>query len=126
MQELLIIVGVYVIAFVLFGLFKRKKARPAPAVVKEATRAEVISQALTGEMDQKAEQAHELARMELAHIEAQRAQLLRLYEGIEAERDAATTQARKNSLTRQLINLDEKIFKLDIRKARVYSAAYAA
>lgn len=125
MQELLIVVGVYVVAFVLFGLFKRKKARPAP--VKKPSRAELISQALAEEKMQKAEQARELARMELAHIEAQRAQLLRLYEGIEAERDAATTtQARKNSLTRQLISLDEKLFKLDTRKAKVYSAAYAA
>lgn len=41
--------------------------------------------------EEKARRERELARMELAHIEAQRAQLLRLYEGIEAERDAATT-----------------------------------
>lgn len=76
--------------------------------------------------EEKARRERELARMELAHIEAQRAQLLQLYEGIEAERDAATTQARKNCLTRQLINLDEKIFKLDVRKAKVYNAACAA
>lgn len=125
MQIALFILGIYTVLFILVGLYKRKQARTAP--VEEPTRAEVIAQALEEERMQKEEQARELARMELAHIEAQRAQLLQLYEGIEAERDAATTtQARKNSLTRQLINLDEKIFKLDIRKARVYSAAYAA
>ena len=49
---------------------------------------------------EKAEQARQLACMELDHIEAQRAQLMALYDALEAERDAAdTAQTRKNTLS---------------------------
>ena len=78
------------------------------------------------EKARKAQQARAQAQMELDHIEAQREQLMYLYDALEAERDAdSTTQSRKNSLTRQLIGLEEKLYKLDARKAKAYNTALA-
>lgn len=76
---------------------------------------------------EKAEQARQLACMELDHIEAQRAQLMALYDALEAERDAAdTAQTRKNTLTRQLVSLNDRLYKLDARRAKAFGVAYAA
>lgn len=93
----------------------------------EIERRDVQRRGRAREREQKAEQAREIARMELDHIEAQRIQLMYLYDALEAERDAdSTTQSRKNTLTRQLIGLEEKLYKLDARKAKAYDAAFAA
>lgn len=76
---------------------------------------------------EKAEQARQLACMELDHIEAQRAQLMALYDALEAERDAAdTAQTRKNTLTRQLVSLNDRLYKLDARRAKAFGVAYVA
>lgn len=79
------------------------------------------------ERERKAQQARELARMELDHIEVQRAQLMALYAVMEAERnDADTTPARRNALTRQLIALDDRLFRLDAKRNKKYAVVYAA
>lgn len=97
------------------------------ASTSEIERRDIQRRGRAREREQKAEQAREIARMELDHIEAQRIQLMYLYDALEAERDAdSTTQSRKNTLTRQLIGLEEKLYKLDARKAKAYNAAFAA
>lgn len=79
------------------------------------------------EREQKAQQARELARMELDHIDAQREQLIALYTVMEAERDATdTTPARRNALTRQLIALDDRLFRLDAKRIKKYAVVNAA
>ena len=106
------------------GKPKQKQITAAPAVVYDLSPAEIEKERARA---QKAEQAREIARMELDHIEAQRIQLMYLYDVLEAERDAdSTTQSRKNTLTRQLITLEAKLYKLDTRKAKAYNAAFAA
>lgn len=102
----------------------RKTIYTAPVVLSQA---EIKRREMERKQAQKAQQARELARMELDHIEAQRVQLMDLYDALEAERAAdSTTQSRKNSLTRQLVSLEEKLYRLDARKAKAYSAAFAA
>ena len=102
----------------------RKTIYTAPVVLSQA---EIKRREMERKQAQKAQQARELARMELDHIEAQRVQLMDLYDALEAERAAdSTTQSRKNSLTRQLVSLEEKLYRLDTRKAKAYSAAFAA
>ena len=102
----------------------RKTIYTAPVVLSQA---EIKRRERERRQAQKAQQARELARMELDHIEAQRVQLMDLYDALEAERAAdSTTQSRKNSLTRQLVSLEEKLYRLDARKAKAYSAAFAA
>ena len=102
----------------------RKTIYTAPVVLSQA---EIKRRERERRQAQKAQQARELARMELDHIEAQRALLMDLYDRLEEERDAdGTTQSRKNSLTRQLVSLEEKLYRLDARKAKAYSAAFAA
>lgn len=66
-----------------------------------------------------------LAEMELEHIEQQRAQYMALYDRLTAEMDTATP-ARQNAITRQIIALDEKLYRLDTRRLRAYNAANAA
>lgn len=107
---------------------RRKQIAAAPMIVYDPiSSAEIQRREKAQERAQKAEQAREIARMELDHIEAQRIQLMYLYDALEAERDAdSTTQSRKNTLTRQLIGLEEKLYKLDARKAKAYNAAFAA
>lgn len=106
---------------------RRKQITAAPIVVYDISPAEIQRREKARERAQKAEQAREIARMELDHIEAQRIQLMYLYDALEAERGAdSTTQSRKNTLTRQLIGLEEKLYKLDARKAKAYNAAFAA
>lgn len=107
---------------------RRKQITASPIVVYDRiSPAELQRRERAREREQKAEQARELARMELDHIEAQRIQLMNLYDALEAERNAGgTKQSRKNTLTRQLIALEEKLYKLDRRKAKAYNAAFAA
>lgn len=66
-----------------------------------------------------------LAETELAHIEQQRAQYLALYDRLTAEMDTATP-ARQNAITRQIITLDEKLYRLDARRLKAFTAAHAA
>ena len=66
-----------------------------------------------------------IAEMELEHIEQQRAQYMALYDRLTAEMDTATP-ARQNAITRQIIALDEKLYRLDTRKLRAFNAANAA
>lgn len=66
-----------------------------------------------------------LAEMELEHIEQQRAQYMALYDRLTAEMETATP-ARQNAITRQIISLDEKLYRLDARKLKAYNAANAA
>lgn len=66
-----------------------------------------------------------IAEMELEHIEQQRAQYMVLYDRLTAEMDTATP-ARQNAITRQLIALDERLYRLDARKLKAYNAANAA
>lgn len=66
-----------------------------------------------------------IAEMELEHIEQQRAQYMALYDRLMAEMDTATP-ARQNAITRQLIALDERLYRLDARKLKAYNAANAA
>ena len=116
--------------FIAWAILRKCELKPrrtiytAPVVI---TQAEIKRRERERKQAQKAQQARELARMELDHIEAQRALLIDLYDALEAERDAdSTTQGRKNSLTRQLVSLEEKLYRLDARKAKAYSAAFAA
>ena len=122
----MLILGLFVAWAILrkYELKPRKTIYTAPVVLSQA---EIKRRERERRQAQKAQQARELARMELDHIETQRVQLMYLYDALEAERDAdSTTQSRKNSLTRQLVSLEEKLYRLDARKAKAYNAAFAA
>ncbi|MBR4549250.1 MAG: hypothetical protein IKO83_04945 [Oscillospiraceae bacterium] len=104
--------------------------RPAPRKVT-VTRARTAPSVSPTQIEQQQraraeeEAARDLARMELDHIEAQRAQLMALCDELEAEKGGATP-ARRNTITRQIISLEDRLYKLDIKRAKAYSAAYAA
>ena len=69
------------------------------------------------------EQKLMLNRLSLEQIEAQREKWLDLYSMIEEEYNSSyTTQARRLSLAKQMVTLDEKIMKIDLKRAELYLA----
>ena len=105
----------------------RPKRKPAPPALPVLSPMEIERTAKDRERERKAQQAREIARMELDHLDAQREQLMALYAVMEAERDAAdTTPARRNALTRQLIALDDRLFRLDAKRIKKYAVVNAA
>lgn len=75
----------------------------------------------------KLRQAKEQAQAELDGIDALRKHYFELIDALQEEKaDPTTTARRRNSIETQLISLEEKIIKLDTRRAKAFATANAA
>ena len=121
------------IVFIWIGA-KALDAKEAPKRNKKAT--EVISyqpKPLTkAEVDRlrreeqrriKELQAAEQAADELERVQALRQQYIDLLANLEKERDEATTQSKKNSLTERILSIEGKMIRIDSRMTKLYNTA---
>ena len=95
--------------------------RPVKQPLKTPAQIEREYRAIIREQERQYREVERLAREQ----ERQRAQYMALYDRLTAEMDTATP-ARQNAITRQIIALDEKLYRLDTRKLRAFNAANAA
>lgn len=108
---------------------KNSKSRKADARRMAAVRAakrEVAAMAREVEREHKARQKRELAALELQQICDQRTGLLNLYRALESEYNHSKTESRRTTLTRQMLSVDEKIARLDLKRAKLFQQIEAA
>lgn len=85
-----------------------KRREPVPVVVVETVQ-EI--------KPTKSEYERQQALLDMEHCDLMREQYMRLYDTLEAERDAAdTTDRRRAQLQRQIIVLEERLYNIDKRK----------
>ena len=94
---------------------EREEARRAAEEAKEAERAA------------KREYQRQQAEADLEHYAAMRSSYTDLIEAMTAEAQASTTtDKRRNTLQRQILQLEEKVYKIDQRRAKAYYMAQEA
>ena len=91
---------------------ERERIRRAQAAAKEAERR------------RKADFERQQAQTDLDNLDAIREGYMRLYDALEAEAQKKdTTEKRRLAIQRQLLTLDEKLYKLDAKRAKAYFVA---
>ena len=100
---------------------KNSKSRREQAKKAEAKRAREL------EKEIKAEQKIVIIGMEIEAIENEQNSLIDFYYVLKAQHDnPRTTEARRISLERQMLSIDTKIARLDLKRAKLFQQIEAA
>jgi len=98
---------------------ERERIRRAQEAAKAREQA-----AKEAEKRRKADFERQQAQTDLDNLDAIREGYMRLYDALEAEAQRKdTTEKRRLAIQRQLLTLDEKLYKLDARRAKAYFVA---
>lgn len=102
--------------------WEREEARRAAQEAKEMEKAQKEA-----EKAAKREYERQQAEADLEHFAAMRDSYTDLIESMTAEAQASTTtDKRRNTLQRQILQLEEKVYKIDQRRAKAYYLAKGA
>lgn len=104
---------------------QRQIAQERERIRREQAAAKAREQAAKdAERRRKADFERQQAQTDLDNLDAIREGYMRLYDALEAEAQRKdTTEKRRLAIQRQLLTLDEKLYKLDARRAKAYFVA---
>ena len=104
---------------------QRQIAQERERIRREQAAAKAREQAAKeAERRRKADFERRQAQTDLDNLDAIREGYMRLYDALEAEMQRTdTTEKRRLAIQRQLLTLDEKLYKLDSRRAKAYFVA---
>ena len=127
-----IVITLLLLYFIAKAVQKKTKRRPRQQKTQQAvvryqpkplTKTEIDRIRREEQRQIKRLQAAEQAAAELESTQALRQQYIDLLAALEAEREEAATPTKKNTLTKQILSIEQKMIRIDSRMARLYDTA---